>query len=241
MVKTVPQLTHLFRRNLSGGWVLAKGGCNVRIVTGLVVSLLVFGCGQTVPPNARQPLQTTGLLQTASKARWHSIGQPGVMITPEEVETLARERAAAWSDDAELRFVAWGMVGNERLSAVNHSFFSPRKRHVTVVATFFKESQQKIVVYGDKDLVSPMDALLALEQPKIDARGALTLASPYFIPGNTNPMRMLTLTHPRKFVYPLWSVASGGNMVHINATTGTVIGIAPVGQEYPAAWRDQRR
>jgi len=225
---------------VSGGWVLVKGGCNVRVGIGLLVSLFVLGCGQVTAPLSKQVPSKPGL-QASSKPRWHSIGQPGVMITPEEVEALARERAASWADDAELRFVAWGMLGNERLSAVNHSFFSPAKRQVMVVATFFKETQQKVVVYGDKDLVAPMDALLALQQTAIDAKGALSLAAPYFIPGNTNPMRMLTLTHPRKFVYPLWSVASGGNMVHINATTGTVIGIAPVKQEYPLAWRDQRR
>lgn len=222
------------------GQALAKGGCSVKKISVWALSLLLVGCGYTGPSLSKQPQQTSAF-QTASKPRWHSIGNPGVLLTPEEVEALARQRATGWSDDAEMRFVAWGMVGNERLSAVNHSFFSPSKRQVMVVATFLKETQQKIVVYGDKDLVAPMDGLLALEKTAIDARGALTLAVPYFIPGNTNPMRMLTLTHPRKFVYPLWSVASGGNMVHINATTGTVIGIKPVSSEYPAAWRDQRR
>ncbi|MEB3284408.1 MAG: hypothetical protein VKN33_03875 [Candidatus Sericytochromatia bacterium] len=212
----------------------------MRTLRVFTASLFLMGCGQ-MNQATLQPSAQTLSVQTASKPRWHSIGQPGVLITPEGVEAIARERATRWSEDSELRFVAWGMVGNERLSAVNHSFFSPSKRQVMVVATFLKETQQKVVTYGDPELVKPMDALLPLSKIKLDAQAALTLAAPYFLPGNTNPLRMLTLTHPRKFAYPLWSVASGGNMVHVNASTGTVIGVKPFKSEYPLAWRDQRR
>ncbi|MEB3198452.1 MAG: hypothetical protein VKP62_14730 [Candidatus Sericytochromatia bacterium] len=212
----------------------------MRILASLLAALSLGACAQAPTPLAAA---SNGLEARASSRQfgWRKVGEPGVLITPEGVESAARARAAEWAEDAELRFVAWGLVKVERLSAVNHSFFSPSRRSVLVVATFLSDQNQRAVEYSQPDLVKPMDVLKPLGKTLIDANRAVLLAQPYFIPGNNNPLRMVTLTHPSKFIHALWSVAGGGNLVHVNAETGTVLGIMPVETKYPAAWRDQRR
>jgi hypothetical protein len=164
------------------------------------------------------------------------IGEPGVTVTPEEVEAAARTRATEWAADAELRFVAWAVLRVEQLSSVNHTFYSPEKKAVMVVASFPQEAWQKVVTYSDPMLVKPMDRLKPIGPVEITAQRALQLSAPWYVPGNTNPLRVLTLTHPINFVTPIWSVAAGGNMVHVNATNGRVIGIVPPGVAFPSQW-----
>ncbi|MEB3329202.1 MAG: hypothetical protein VKQ33_08235 [Candidatus Sericytochromatia bacterium] len=195
---------------------------------------LLTGCA--VAPGTAPLSRAAGTLQASADLGGRRIAGPGVTVTPEDVEAAARTRALEWAPDAELRFVAWAVLRVEQLSSVNHTFYSPEKKAVMVVASFPREAWQKVVTYSEPTLVKPMDRLKPIGEVAISAQRALQLSAPWYVPGNTNPLRVLTLTHPINFVTPVWSVAAGGNLVHVNATNGRVIGIVPPGVGFPSQW-----
>jgi hypothetical protein len=207
----------------------------MRLVALPLALALLAGCAST-PAAAPASRSAAGAVRASADLGGRRIAGPGTTVTPEDVEAAARSRAGQWADDAELRFVAWAVLRVEQLSSVNHSFYSPSKKAVMVVASFPKEAWQRVVTYDEPTLVKPMDRLKPLTTVEISAQRALQLSAPWYVPGNTNPLRVLTLTHPMNFVTPIWSVAAGGNMVHVNATNGRVIGIVPPGVTFPSEW-----
>lgn len=213
----------------------------MRRLSFLLLAALLTACGRgpagPVTPASRD--QATPRLQ--GKAL------PGqrltIKLTPESSEAAARNRAAAWAPDAELRFVGWLVYRGESMSTVNHTFYSPEKAGVLAVTTFFQDGWQTAVDFQARVVVGPMEALHPLPAVRVTARDAFENAIRFFDPVSTNPLRALTLMYPRKANDPMWLVAGGNNVIYQNARTGEVVGVPPYGFEraYPTEWGTPNR
>lgn len=154
-------------------------------------------------------------------------------LTPEKAEEKARERAAAWHPDAELRFVGWGVAKFELLSAVSHVFYSPSSDEVLVVASFLRDKWQKAYVYDHKAVTTPARVLQPLATYKIDGHRALKLSKKYF--WDKFPVSVVTLTQPPKLPFAFWGVVANATVVLVHANTGQ--SLSPRGFDpFPKEW-----
>lgn len=158
-----------------------------------------------------------------------------VELTPEKAEEKARERAAAWQADAELRFVGWGVAKWELLSAVSHVFYSPASGELMVVNTFLRDKWQKAYVYDHKVVTAPAKILQPLDAYRVDGHQALKLSKKYFSFWNKRPVSLVTLTHPEKLPFAFWGVVADKTVVLVHANTGQ--SLSPRGFDpFPKEW-----
>lgn len=216
------------------------------LVTGVAGAALLAACSHTAPTAPVQTQSDTVSAQATdadrpevapSKALGRISLDDGTRfgLTPEKAEGKARERATAWHKDAQLRFIAWGVVKFELLSAVSHIFYSPSTHEVLVVKTFLTDKWQDANAFDQAVVTKPAEVLQSLDAgTKINGDRALKLARNHFIFGR-HPISLVTLSQPVKVPFPFWAVIGEATFVLVHANTGQSIsnhGIDP----FPKEW-----
>jgi hypothetical protein len=216
------------------------------LVTGVAGAALLAACSHTTPNTPVQPQAAALSAQSTDADRPEvapskALGRVSLAddsrfgLTPEKAEGKARERATAWHSDAELRFVAWGVVKWELLSAVSHIFYSPSTHEVLVVKTLLRDKWQDANAFNQVVVTKPAEVLQSLDSGyKIDGDRALKLARRHFIFGK-HPVSLVTLSHPPKLPFAFWGIISPSTVVLVHANTGQSIsnhGIDP----FPKEW-----
>lgn len=214
------------------------------MAAGLTAALLIGACGQNAPAPQVQKSALTAQASQADRAEVRpsaSLGMvrldaPGLELTPEQAEGKARERATAWQADAQLRFVGWGVLKWELLSAVNHVFYSPSARQVLVVRTVLRDKWQSADAFDHVVVTKPAEVLQALTTDyNVDGSRALKLSRKYFAPWNKRPISLVTLTHPPKLKFAFWGVVADATVVLVHANTGQ--SLSPRGFDpFPKEW-----
>lgn len=216
------------------------------LVTGLAGAALLAACSHNAP-TAPVQTQANALSAQATDADRPDVAPSKALgrislddgtrfgLTPEKAEGKARERATAWHSDAQLRFVAWGVLKFELLSAVSHIFYSPSTHEVLVVKTFLSDKWQDANAFDQAVVTKPAEVLQSLDSGyKIGGDRALKLCRKYFIFGK-HPISLVTLSHPVKVPFPFWGVIGETTVVLVHANTGQSIsnhGIDP----FPHEW-----
>lgn len=217
---------------MRSGLVLALGG-----------ALVLAGCGRSAGVTTASPRQAIALDRLAAELPARQTlptmtltPDGGDRLTPEGAEGKARTRAAAWQPDAELRFVGWGVAKWELLSAVSHVFYSPKTKTVLAVNTALTTLLQGASAFDQAIIVNPAKILHPLGKYKVDGRRALAIATQELPGWSEKPLSLAILTRPTKLNLAVWSVvSSNGNMVLIDASTGTAIGTEKY-TPFPIAW-----
>ncbi|MNT04896.1 hypothetical protein D3C72_1394930 [compost metagenome] len=220
------------------------------LVTGVAAAVVLAGCSHGAPSATVQTKAASAVeAQSADADRPYiqpskSLGGIAIEddnrlgLTPEKAETKARERASEWRPDAELRFVAWGVLKWQLLSAVSHIFYSPSTKEILVVKTLLREKWQNADAYDHVVVTKPAAVLQPLKPDyKIPGARALKLARNHFFFGR--PVTLMTLSHPPKLPFAFWGAIGGNvgeaNVVLVHANTGQSIsakGIDP----FPKEW-----
>lgn len=219
------------------------------LVTGVATGALLVGCAHSAPSSQVQPKAGTSSQALSTEAERADIAPSkrlgGVAIeddsrlglSPEKVEAKARERATAWHADAELRFVGWGVLMFQPLSAVSHVFYSPSTEEVLVVKTLMREKWQNADAFDHVVVTKPAGVLQPLQSGyKIPGDRALKLVRKHFV--FKRPITAMTLTHPPKLPFAFWAAAGGlvdGNVVLVHANTGQSISMTRI-DPFPKEW-----
>lgn len=214
-----------------------------KLLAGAAITLIAAGCAHSVPPAAVAPnslavrANATERAEIAPSERLGrvTIADRALELTPEKAEDAARARAEAWRSDAELRFVGWGVLKWELLSAVSHVFYSPSADQVLVVKTFLRDKWQDADAYDHVVVTKPASLLQPLTSYKVDGHRALKLARRHFSFWNKRPISLVTLTHPPKLPFAFWGVVADATVVLVHANTGQ--SLSPRGVDpFPKEW-----
>lgn len=214
-----------------------------KLLAGAAITLIAAGCAHSAPPAAVGPQAASVRTSSAERADIEPVKRLGriniedrtIEITPEKAEDAARARATAWQADAELRFVGWGVLKWELLSAVSHVFYSPSADQVLVVKTFLRDKWQDADAYDHAIVTKPAEVLQPLTGYKIDGHRALKLARRHFSFWNKRPVSLVTLSHPPKLPFAFWGVVADATVVLVHANTGQ--SLSPRGVDpFPKEW-----
>lgn len=204
----------------------------------LALALALTACGQAPVASTQAPARLSAQSERETVAPVRMLApvrfdEPDARLTPESVEAKARETAAAWHADAELRFVAWGVLKFELLSAVSHVFYSPSADEVLVVKTFLREKWQSGSVYDQAVVTKPAGVLQPLASYKIGASRALKLARKHHF--GWKSISLVTLSQPKKLPFAFWGVIGDATVVLVHANTGQ--SLSPRGVDpFPKEW-----
>ena len=209
----------------------------LRFALPVALALALSACGQAPVTPSQAPasrLAAQSEADTVAPVRTLApVKLDDTRLTPESVEAKARETAAAWQADAELRFVGWGVLKFELLSAVSHVFYSPSADEVLVVKTFMREKWQSGSVYDQAVVTKPAGVLQPLDAYKIGASRALKLARKHHFGWKT--VSLVTLSQPQKLPFAFWGVIGNGTVVLVHANTGQ--SLSPRGVDpFPKEW-----
>jgi hypothetical protein len=222
------------------------------LVTGFAAGAVLAGCAHSVPTAQVQPTGTSAAASLkaidapapeadrAYVAPSKSLGGVAIQddsrlgLSPEKAEVKARERATAWHADAELRFVGWGVLVFQPLSAVSHVFYSPSANEVLVVKTLMRDKWQNADAYNHVIVTKPATVLQPLKNDyKIPGDHALKLVRKHFFV-KFSPT-LLTLSQPIKVPFAFWAAIGDSNVVLVHAGTGQSVSARRI-DPFPKEW-----
>lgn len=213
-------------------------------LAGLTAALVLTACGHGAAPLAPEGRGTAAfqaaeadreMVKPSSVLGRTKIDSPALELTPEGAEEEARARASAWQADAELRFVGWGVLKFQLLSAVTHVFYSPSADEVLVVKTFLRDKWQDADAYDHQLVVKPASILQPLSRYNVTGARAMKLSRKYYPGFFRRPISLVTLSHPKKLPFAFWGVIADRTVVLVHANTGQ--SLSPRGFDpFPKEW-----